>query len=177
MITLVHRRKQHSDRNSCRGKVSYEVDPQHLQHVERYIENFKGIESAKIDHEISNPVLLQCSALFCLDDTTIDVRFSKLRTGAATEFWESFLMAALCDHPVIKNLVLYNAYSGIEYRVHLDETFDREKIRAFVRKYNNWDFSVQVSPQKSLTWGWEEYFEEGTINWEQKEKISVIEKK
>ena len=162
----MYRRKQNFDENY--RIMTYRHDDANLREVKNYFDNFPGIANALVKHEIRSEYL-ESQAFVSTDQVAMDVCFRNTVRKQIRDFFELVLHGALSSTN-FERLVIYNAYTGQETSIPMIS--NKRAVVEFIRKYNKYDFSQTLPPEKFLTWGHESYYQGDVANWDSKRKFN-----
>lgn len=163
LVTLVHRRSQPLDYLRHQG-LNFYVDDQNLQDIRNYVEKYPGIETAVVDFSLPTS-LAMLGISIVTEDTIFNVCYRNCEKSQVSDFYEGIIRALMC--PVnIKKVTIYNAYTGVETSMLVPPR--KREVLEFIRRYNNYDPTRPIPVESHFTRSLEPYFEESTIQWDDK---------
>ncbi|XP_065219167.1 uncharacterized protein LOC135844758 [Planococcus citri] len=165
MLTLAYRRKQSFDESQARG--TYNLNNTNLRDVKKYFDNFPGIANALVKNEILSNIL-ESQAFVSTDRVAMDVCFRNAVRNQHKDFFELVIHGSLSPNNY-RYLVIYNAYTGQETSIAMPS--NKAAVVDFIKRYNKYDFSQVLPPEKFLTWGHECYYQGDVANWDSRRKL------
>ncbi|KAL6957871.1 hypothetical protein U1Q18_045920 [Sarracenia purpurea var. burkii] len=133
------------------------LENDNLRAVKNYFDNLPGIANALIDHEIHTE-LLGSHSLISNERVALNMHFRIKVYKPINEFYELIIYGALSPNS-IERLVVYNAFSGEERSILMPS--NKDAVLEFIRKYNKYDFSQTLPPEKFITWRFDECYYQG----------------